>query len=691
MFSKLTRRDIASVNVDQSCDDILQYIEVRLDPQLPRKHRPRLSLYLSSLLMYGIVRIHNKHSQYLLDDVVLALTKFGHIINKLTEIELRELPRADLVTLPDMAMDFENMSSQELDNFLIVPEHHEDVWWLEASLLSPKSEVMLSPEPARKRKTRKGKTGEEEGERTGPQVANVEDITLREAPTLPCMDMDNIMSPHRQIPPDQDLPPMTQAELEDLLLQGEEPIPPREEQMGPLPDLPTSTPAHPGMQPPTQQHGQSILSPIVPLREELEVTLPVQPEVRPRPSRKPSQPPAPEVTMTTSPQQGPRVPRHSLEMDLSEIRPGVSPSPRRRRRQLVFADKETQISKEKMKEFLNTGATTCEPFTVKDTTGMEAHDLLMMPGDRALHRPPWLSLWQRRARFRRGLPESELAGAVTPPRDLYLIQEEPMFVAFPIPGMTPPRDVDLFQEEPMFVAYPLPQEMSLEMPRTMVETPSLGQETSVRQVSFADQHTPAIKGKRKGRKRPSSALEQSIEDLRQTAAQSESGVRIADISMGEEAAKEKSRGDDSINDSTGTRSSKKHKTRSSSTNASMEVLQDSSTTTAPTASFHTSGSSRALFDIVEETRFPDFFAVPIREDLEEQMNDQSLLDTISECITAGEEDFTLFSTVCPPETSDRKSAARIFMVLLGLCTQRLVTVRQEKDVDFGEMIIRTVD
>ena len=36
----------------------------------------------------------------------------------------------------------------------------------------------------------------------------------------------------------------------------------------------------------------------------------------------------------------------------------------------------------------------------------------------ALRREPWTSLWKKNVRFRRNIPDDELAQAVTPPRDL---------------------------------------------------------------------------------------------------------------------------------------------------------------------------------------------------------------------------------------------------------------------------------
>ena len=50
-------------------DEILEYIEVRVEVGHGRK-RPRFSLYLSSMLMYGAVRIHQKQVEHLLGEYI---------------------------------------------------------------------------------------------------------------------------------------------------------------------------------------------------------------------------------------------------------------------------------------------------------------------------------------------------------------------------------------------------------------------------------------------------------------------------------------------------------------------------------------------------------------------------------------------------------------------------------------------
>ncbi|KAM6968284.1 meiotic recombination protein REC8 homolog [Aplochiton taeniatus] len=64
---KLTHRDFLKVNVQRTCSDILDYVLVRVPPPQPGLPRPRLSLYLSSQLQYGIVIVYHRQCGMLLD------------------------------------------------------------------------------------------------------------------------------------------------------------------------------------------------------------------------------------------------------------------------------------------------------------------------------------------------------------------------------------------------------------------------------------------------------------------------------------------------------------------------------------------------------------------------------------------------------------------------------------------------
>lgn len=47
-------------------DDILDYILVRIMPKKQGSGHPRFSLYLSSQLMYGVIRVFKRQNEYLL-------------------------------------------------------------------------------------------------------------------------------------------------------------------------------------------------------------------------------------------------------------------------------------------------------------------------------------------------------------------------------------------------------------------------------------------------------------------------------------------------------------------------------------------------------------------------------------------------------------------------------------------------
>ena len=51
-------------------------ITLRAEPFFTGGPRPRLSLYLSSQLMYGCVKVYNKQNDYLISESVLCLHNF---------------------------------------------------------------------------------------------------------------------------------------------------------------------------------------------------------------------------------------------------------------------------------------------------------------------------------------------------------------------------------------------------------------------------------------------------------------------------------------------------------------------------------------------------------------------------------------------------------------------------------------
>ncbi|CAL8293112.1 unnamed protein product [Lota lota] len=65
---KVNRRELLKVNVGRTCQDIMDYVLVRVPPPNPNLPKPRFSLYLSSQLQYGVVVVYHKQCRFLLED-----------------------------------------------------------------------------------------------------------------------------------------------------------------------------------------------------------------------------------------------------------------------------------------------------------------------------------------------------------------------------------------------------------------------------------------------------------------------------------------------------------------------------------------------------------------------------------------------------------------------------------------------
>lgn len=66
---KVTRRDLLRVNVDKTCLDIVNYITAQVPPPQQNLPKPRFSLYLSSQLQYGVVVVYHRQCGFLLDEI----------------------------------------------------------------------------------------------------------------------------------------------------------------------------------------------------------------------------------------------------------------------------------------------------------------------------------------------------------------------------------------------------------------------------------------------------------------------------------------------------------------------------------------------------------------------------------------------------------------------------------------------
>ncbi|XP_074549086.1 REC8 meiotic recombination protein b [Halichoeres trimaculatus] len=66
---RVTRRELLRVNVGRTCGDIVDYVTAQVPPSQPNQPRPRFSLYLSSQLQYGVVVVYHRQCGFLLEEV----------------------------------------------------------------------------------------------------------------------------------------------------------------------------------------------------------------------------------------------------------------------------------------------------------------------------------------------------------------------------------------------------------------------------------------------------------------------------------------------------------------------------------------------------------------------------------------------------------------------------------------------
>lgn len=66
---RISRREYLRVNVMRTCEDIVDYVMVQVLPVHPSLPRPRFSLYLSSQLQYGVVIVYHRQCALLLEEV----------------------------------------------------------------------------------------------------------------------------------------------------------------------------------------------------------------------------------------------------------------------------------------------------------------------------------------------------------------------------------------------------------------------------------------------------------------------------------------------------------------------------------------------------------------------------------------------------------------------------------------------
>ncbi|XP_046327477.2 meiotic recombination protein REC8 homolog isoform X1 [Haliotis rufescens] len=378
--SELTRREYMSVRVKRTCDDIIDYILLRVPSTTRGRTRPRFSLYLSAQLMYGTVKVFRKQHQFLYDDTstLWARLRMSGLKTSTCDIDLKL--DAARQNLPDLVGTVDPLSADYNYTFGMWEMTSEGVSFMEQDMwqsisVSPTKELQLSPLPLSMEEM------VEDALKSPHTVSKPEDIRLKEDESL--------TSERIQVPDEKELPGFDGKEIEMMEDKVEEipieiadlisPLKTRSRSTSSMSDImpvimEEEEVLHPLIETP---HGKKVDDEGVPPRRKLPASpgvTPIQPE---EPSRKRH-----------------RV-RPSLAMELEPVAP--TSVTRRRKRRLKFIDIETQISKKQLKHNMVTSKDICRTNVLPSTRPSLPEELFSRPCKKELCHPTLLRLWMRNA------------------------------------------------------------------------------------------------------------------------------------------------------------------------------------------------------------------------------------------------------------------------------------------------------
>ncbi|XP_014941654.1 meiotic recombination protein REC8 homolog isoform X1 [Acinonyx jubatus] len=370
--SRLVKREYLKVNVVKTCEEILDYVLVRVQPPLPGLPRPRFSLYLSAQLQIGVIRVYSQQCQYLVEDI-------QHILERLHRAQLQI--RIDMVEtdLPSLLLPNRLAMMETLED---APDPFFGMMSVDPTLPSPFSipQIRHLLEAATPERLLEEIPPEVPMEPTKPDripvtVLSPEAITLQEAEPIRML----------QIEGERDLPEVSRRDLELLIAEEEEAILLEErEEYKEEPRALEGDTILPSLSPPALAQVEGAAEPLpVPVPEEPKPAgwepEALLTEVTPPPELRLPAPPSPERRPPVAPY------------------PVSPPARRRRRRQLLFWDKETQISREKFREQLQTRAHCweCPKVQPPERTIRSPTELFQTPTHSGWLPPELLSFWTR--------------------------------------------------------------------------------------------------------------------------------------------------------------------------------------------------------------------------------------------------------------------------------------------------------
>ncbi|XP_045143980.1 meiotic recombination protein REC8 homolog isoform X1 [Echinops telfairi] len=389
------KREYLKVNVAKTCEEILNYVLVRVAPLEPGLPRPCFALYLSAQLQIGVIRVYYQQCQYLIEDIQHILDHLHRAQQQIridmADTELPSLLLPNIMTMmetledaPDPFFGMMSVDPQLPDPFEIPQIRH----LLEA--VTPERVLEISPEVPKKPDKMLG------------TLVSPEAITLQEPEPIHVL----------QIEGEQDLPEVTRQALDLLMAEEDEAIlseerlraRPRQQREPHHPALEVTEEAQEQPRGPEGEATVPSLSPLVSAQAEGAAELPPGQEVGPEElKRAPWEPGALPVEVT--PPQELRLPAPpSPRPKKPPVSPsGSPPAParRRRRRQLLFWDKETQISRVKFQEQLQTKAQCweCPMVQPPEWTTVSPAELFRTPTQPGWLPPELFALWARCAQL----------------------------------------------------------------------------------------------------------------------------------------------------------------------------------------------------------------------------------------------------------------------------------------------------
>lgn len=119
---RVTRRELLRVNVKRTCGEILDYVTAQVPPPQPSLPRPRFSLYLSSQLQYGVVVVYHRQCGFLLEEVQQTIDRLLRC-KRCVPIDMAESGR-NALDIPDILYMMEEGEGAQDPFFGIMESHH---------------------------------------------------------------------------------------------------------------------------------------------------------------------------------------------------------------------------------------------------------------------------------------------------------------------------------------------------------------------------------------------------------------------------------------------------------------------------------------------------------------------------------------------------------------------------------------